>query len=231
MPLSMTISNGIKLAPVILILLLGACADALNWNPETHQVVAGDTVYSISFRYRIDQRDLIRWNRLGSGGYIYVGQQLRLTPPDGYSPPNTSGGQGRPPGNQSGPPAANVAVKWQWPTEGRVIAGFGATAKTQSGIQIGGKMKQDVRAASGGEVVYAGNGLPGYGNLLIIKHSTAYLSAYGHNSRLLVDEGDRVQGGQVIGRMGEGPGQRPLLHFEIRQSGKPVNPLGFLPKR
>ena len=95
-----------RLAPVLLTLMLGACADALNWNPDMHQVVAGDTVYSISFRYRIDQRDLIRWNRLGADGFIYVGQQLRLTPPEGYRPPNTSGGQGRPPSGQSSPPVA-----------------------------------------------------------------------------------------------------------------------------
>ena len=79
--------------------------------------------------------------------------------------------------------------------------------------------------------MYAGNGLPGYGNLLIIKHTSDYLSAYGYNQKLLVAEGDRVQGGQQIARMGEGPGQRPLLHFEIRRSGQPANPLRYLPKR
>ena len=97
-------------------------------------------------------------------------------------------------------------------------------------MHIGGKRGQSIVAAARGEVVYAGSGLPGYGQLLIIKHTSDYLSAYGHNQTLLVGEGDQVQGGQVIARMGEGPGQRPLLHFEIRRGGQPANPLGYLPK-
>ena len=88
-----------------------------------------------------------------------------------------------------------------------------------------------MRAASGGQVVYAGSGLKTYGQLIIIKHNATYLSAYGHNEALLVTEGDRVNGGQQIARMGEGPGRKPLLHFEIRRDGKPVNPLAYLPRR
>ena len=224
--------------PVILCLLLGACSSALNWAPETHVVQAGETVYEISFRYRIDQADLIAWNRLGSGGLIFVGQKLRLTPPPGYTPsrsgtsaPTSASRSGSTSGRSSGSPGTVSAVRWQWPTEGSVIAGYGATAKTQSGVQISGRMRQPIEAAAAGEVVYVGSGLPGYGQLLIIKHSDAYLSAYGHNDRLVVSEGDRVTAGQVVARMGEGPGQRPMLHFEIRKWGKPVNPLGYLPKR
>ena len=122
-------------------------------------------------------------------------------------------------------------MAWQWPTSGGVIAGYGSSTKTRSGIQIGGKQGQAIRAASAGRVVYAGTGLTGYGHLLIIKHNNDYLSAYGHNDRLLAKEGDQVAAGQRIADMGIGPGQRALLHFEIRLRGEPVNPLGYLPKR
>jgi lipoprotein NlpD len=222
------------LAPVLACLIMGACSSALRWEPETHVVQSGETVYSIAFQYGIDQRDLIGWNQLGSGGLIFTGQQLRLSAPDGYSPGQLSSSTARrqeaarrAPSAQSGA----ALVKWRWPTEGTIIAGFGATAKTQSGVHIAGKRRQPIKAAASGEVVYAGSGLPGYGQLLIIKHTSDYLSAYGHNQKLLVGEGDRVQGGQLIAQMGDGPGQRPLLHFEIRRSGQPVNPLGYLPKR
>lgn len=227
-------------------LMLAACSSALRWDPQTrmqtraqtHTVQSGQTVYSIAFQYGIDQRDLIGWNGLGTGGLIFAGQRLRLTAPDGYSSQRSSAPAARrqaPSASpRSAPPPGRIAstpVQWRWPTDGKVIAGFGATAKTQSGVQIAGRRGQPVVAAARGEVVYAGNGLPGYGNLLIIKHSSDYLSAYGHNQKLLVAEGDQVQAGQLIARMGEGPGQRPLLHFEIRRSGQPADPLAYLPKR
>jgi len=224
--------------PVLVCLVIGGCGSALRWEPETHVVRSGETVYSIAFQYGIDQRDLIGWNGLSADGLIFTGQRLRLTPPDGYRPPRPAASTNRPRGpvashrrtSPSGPVAA-PPVKWRWPTSGPVIAGFGATAKTQSGVHIAGKRGQKIYAAAGGVVVYAGSGLPGYGQLLIIKHSSDYLSAYGHNQKLMVGEGDRVKSGQLIARMGEGPGQRPLLHFEIRRSGEPVNPLKYLPKR
>ena len=233
------------LAPVLVCLLMCACTSALRWAPETHVVQSGETVYSIAFQYGIDQRDLIGWNQLGSGGLIFSGQRLRLTAPNAYtsgpsssssssraSSPASSKARRQEPVRRSPPgQSAAAAVKWRWPTEGLIIAGYGATAKTQSGIQIAGKRRQPIYAAASGEVVYAGSGLPGYGQLLIIKHNSGYLSAYGHNQKLMVGEGDRVQAGQQIAMMGDGPGQRPLLHFEIRYSGQPVNPLGYLPKR
>lgn len=225
------------LSPVLVCLIIGACSSALRWTPQTHVVRSGETVYSIAFQYGIDQRDLIGWNDLAANGLIFKGQQLRLTPPDGYSPSRSSAPRARreeptaparraPPSSQP----ATAPVTWRWPTTGPVIAGFRATAKTQSGMHIAGKRGQKIHAAASGEIVYAGSGLPGYGKLLIIKHTSDYLSAYGHNQTLLVGEGDRVQGGQLIAKMGDGPGQRPLLHFEIRRSGQPVNPLGYLPK-
>ncbi len=108
---------------------------------------------------------------------------------------------------------------------------FGQSPGTQSGIQIAGRLRQPVVAAADGVVVYAGSGLVGYAQLLIIKHNATYLSAYGYNDSLLVKEGDRVRRGQKVARVGEGPGQRPLLHFEIRKNGRPVDPIRYLPAR
>ncbi|TDJ48561.1 MAG: LysM peptidoglycan-binding domain-containing protein [Gammaproteobacteria bacterium] len=218
------------LAPLIAVLVMIGCSSALRWAPEYYVVQGGDTIYSIAFRYGIDQRDLLAWNRIDNASLIRPGQRLRLSAPGG----STAGSVSTPPPSAPRAPPADRPVQsvgWRWPTDGKVIASYGASAKTQSGIQIGGKRGQSVRAASGGQVVYAGSGLPGYGQLLIIKHNNDYLSAYGHNDRLLVTEGATVKRGQPIARMGLGPGRRPLLHFEIRRRGQPVDPIPFLPSR
>ena len=102
---------------------------------------------------------------------------------------------------------------------------------TRKGIKIAGKLGQPVVASEGGKVVYAGSGLIGYGRLIIIKHNKRYLSAYGHNRLLLVTEGDQVTRGQRIAQMGNGDNGVPMLHFEIRQSGAPVDPLKFIPRK
>jgi lipoprotein NlpD len=105
---------------------------------------------------------------------------------------------------------------------------FGSTTGIGTGIAIGGREGQPVRAAASGRVVYAGGGLPGYGQLVILKHNDTYLSAYGHNSRLLVSQGQEVAAGATIARMGLGPEREPRLHFEIRRDGAPVDPLPLL---
>ena len=221
------------LAILVIATKLAGCSSALSWDPGYHVVESGDTIYSIAFRYDIDQRSLLAWNGIDNAGLIRVGQRLRLSPPSGSSgsaPPRSAGtSQPQRPAPQPSKPAQSV--RWRWPTDGTVIAGYGSSTKTRSGIQIGGRQGQAVRAASGGRIVYAGTALAGYGHLLIIKHNNDYLSAYGHNDRLLVKEGDQVAAGQRIADMGIGPGKRPLLHFEIRLRGEPVNPAGYLPKR
>jgi len=121
-------------------------------------------------------------------------------------------------------------VSWQWPTDGRLARSFDV-ADTRKGIGLAGSAGQDVVAAAGGDVVYSGTALIGYGELIIIKHSDKLLSAYGHNRRRLVAEGDRVQRGQKIAEMGRDDRQEEMLHFEIRRDGEPVNPLDFLPRR
>ncbi|MBL8225943.1 MAG: peptidoglycan DD-metalloendopeptidase family protein [Chromatiales bacterium] len=225
-----------RLLPLLLAVLAG-CSSGLRWDGEpqppalqdrpratapaaggaaTHVVREGETLYAIARRYGLDPADLARWNGLGDGSLIRVGQELRLGPRGGAAPAK----------EPAGPP-----VRWAWPTGGAVAAGFGASRAAQTGMLISGAVGDPVRAAADGVVVYAGNGLAGYGELLIVKHSEQWLSAYGHNSALLVREGERVGGGQAIARMGLGPGRQPLLHFEVRRNGVPVDPVPLLPAR
>ena len=111
-----------------------------------------------------------------------------------------------------------------------MVSPYGASAGTETGIGIGGEIGASIRAAAPGDVVYAGDGLAAYGNLIIIKHNDTYLSAYGHNDQMVVSEGDAVDQGQEIARMGLGPERKPQLHFEIRRNGTPVDPMGYLPR-
>jgi lipoprotein NlpD len=226
-------------ALVVTTLLLNGCAAVLTWEPDTYTVQKGDTLYAIAWRFDLDQRDLAAWNGLGSGHLIYPGQEISLTPPAGNRVASTRKQERRtPPSPTPAPgPARNVKrapvapAEWVWPTAGQLTSRYGDGALGGNGVDIAGRSGQEVFAASGGEVVYSGSGLIGYGKLIIIKHSEAYLSAYGHNAELLVLEGTRVSKGQKIAQMGEGPGKKPVLHFEIRLDGKPVDPLRYLPKR
>jgi lipoprotein NlpD len=131
----------------------------------------------------------------------------------------------------SGEPAANGEVAWRWPADGQVVGTYLAGDQTRQGIDIAGRAGNPVRAAADGAVVYSGNGLVGYGELIIIKHSPSFLSAYGHNRKRLVKEGDRVKAGQLIAEMGSSSASRDSLHFEIRRNGKPANPIDYLPRR
>lgn len=122
------------------------------------------------------------------------------------------------------------STEWVWPVAGSDIDDGHGVTKSRKGVDIHGDIGVPVRAASAGHVVYSGSGLEGYGNLLIIKHAGNYLSAYGFNSRLLVAEGDQVSAGDKIAEMGMGPGQTPMLHFEIRHDGQPLAVNRILPK-
>lgn len=136
-----------------------------------------------------------------------------------------------PPANESTGPAGPSPKGWTWPSNGVLIGKFSSNGSLNKGIDIAGDLGQPVLAASDGSVVYAGSGLRGYGELVIIKHSDTYVSAYGHNRRLLVREGQQVKAGQTIAEMGSTGTDRVKLHFEIRRQGKPVDPLQFLPRR
>lgn len=122
-------------------------------------------------------------------------------------------------------------VRWRWPAAGSLLARFMPGDATKQGIDIAGHAGDAVVAAADGVVVYSGSGLVGYGELVIIKHSDEWLSAYGHNRRRLVQEGQRVRAGQAIAEMGSTGATRDELHFEIRRNGRPVDPLQYLPGR
>jgi lipoprotein NlpD len=132
------------------------------------------------------------------------------------------------------PATASIAPEfdgnWVWPTRGRVVRGFQQDSAGRKGISIGGNTGQPVLAAASGKVVYVGSGLVGYGRLIIIKHNESLLSAYGHNSQLLVEEGEQVSMGQTIAKMGNSGAAQTALYFEIRKDGKPVNPMQYLPR-
>ena len=123
------------------------------------------------------------------------------------------------------------APQWRWPVRGPLLSSFQGTNPLNKGIDLGGKLGEPVLAAAGGQVVYSGSGLRGYGKLLIVKHNETFLSAYAHNDRLLVKEGEFVKAGQRIADMGSSGTDRVRLHFEIRRDGTPVDPLKFLPRR
>jgi lipoprotein NlpD len=227
------------LAPALL--LLAACSGAVRWEEPApgpppvaragappagaeHVVKPGETLYGIASRYGLGVEQLSRWNGLGDGSLIRVGQRLRLAPPAASPVAPMPEGPGEP---------GEAPPRWQRPVAGPVLAAFGESPLTASGIQFGGRPGEPVRAAASGTVVYAGSGLKGYGELLIIKHGPTWLSAYGYNQALLVGEGETVTTGQAVARMGEGPGvdgqRRPALHFEIRRNGMPVDPAAQLP--
>jgi len=215
-----------------------------------HTVEKGDTLYSIAWRYGFDYRQVAAWNNIQSPYEIYPGEELLIIPPNRYSGPRESRSSSAasqkapepsptrrstrataPKARNSSPVTASGGpVAWAWPTLGE-IAGRFAPDSGKKGIDIAGKSGQPIRAAGRGTVVYSGKGLRGYGNLLIIKHNETYLSAYGHNKKLLVKEGDTVEKGENIARMGQKSKSGSILYFEIRRGGKPVDPLKQLPEK
>lgn len=203
-----------------------------------YRVRPGDTLYRIALDHGLDYRALAAWNGLADPHRIQAGQLLRVRPPvaRAKAPAPATNVDGRaPPGEQARPlpasidhAAARLPLLWTWPSSGPLLARFGEGMN--KGIDIGGARGQPVRAAAAGEVVYAGANLRGYGKLIIIRHGESLLSAYAHNQRLLVAEGQTVALGQVIAEMGDTDADQVKLHFEIREYGKPVDPLNFLPK-
>ena len=202
-------------------------------NRELYVVRPQDTVYSIAWRYGLDFHDLARWNNIGSDFRITVGQTLSLAPSRSATPARSRAPTpARPPPsspapNRSAQPSAGATgLTWDWPTDRS-----GAPRPVPSGgVLLSGQLGQDVRAAAAGRVVYSGTGIRGYGNLIIIKHGENLLSAYAHNRESLVHDGQEIALGQLIGHMGEGAPGKPVLYFEIRRNGKPVDPLSFLPR-
>lgn len=244
------LTRGWLAAALLLLLVAGCVSDAgrpgtvgqraiVKSKPtygEIHVVARGDTLYSIAFRNNLDYRELAAWNGIGRDYTIRVGQRLRLTAPARRATARAAPAAPTPsPGSPRAPavaaPAAPIigSAGWEWPTRGEIARSFSASGN--KGLDIAGEAGQLVIAARGGRVVYSGTALKGYGELIIIKHDDQYLSAYGYNRRRLVEEGEDVGPGQPIAELGLGPESRPLLHFEVRDRGRPLDPLGLLPRR
>ena len=217
---------------------------------DFYTVKAGDSLMSISRKSGVSYSNLIRINHLQKPYGIYTGQRIylksnsssesladrtpqKVVPVAGGNTQTTASSTAVPASVAiaptkvvSGKSRSVSGVSWMWPARGTVIRNFSSTNK---GIDIAGSRGQNVNAAASGQVVYSGNALRGYGNLIIINHDNEYLSAYAHNDMLLVKEGQRVKKGQVIAKMGSTDASRVMLHFEIRYRGNSVNPRKYLP--
>lgn len=225
---------------------------------NSHQVSSGETLFSIAWRYEKNVQKLARSNGISYPYTIYKGQRLTLdtsrvskvaSRPSASSskssssktttskstvssPPKTST---KPRPKVTAPPPRKAPVlpsnwRWQWPTTGRVVKRFNSTSLFK-GIDIQSHSGAPVVVAAPGVVVYSGSGLRGYGKLIIVKHSDVFLSAYAHNRKIFVREGQELKGGQKISEVGGDPSNKKRLYFEIRKDGKPVDPLRYLPKR
>ena len=223
-----------------------------RWSPTVHKVRRGETLYSIAFQYGQDYRTMAKRNGIRRPYTIYAGQKLKLrtsnkkfkTANKTYSKKkvvkkktqsSTRIKKSRKKATQKKKTYKSTnkvgRVSWHWPTSGKIIETFSSKSSTRKGIDIAGRLGQKIKAASAGRVVYSGSGLRGYGKLIIVKHNEQYLSAYAHNRKLLVKQGDKVKLGQGIAEMGRSGAERVKLHFEIRREGNPVNPMRYLPKR
>ncbi|MBK1700145.1 hypothetical protein CKO22_04225 [Thiococcus pfennigii] len=225
-----------------------------------YRIRAGDTLSDIALREGIDLATLADWNALEPPYRILAGGLLRVAPPPpspaarlqpgpsapderrmrGRSAPSASAGvsgaaataPAHPPSKPRRSPSEAIAsgIAWQWPLVGRVVKGFDARDRTRQGIRIAARPGELVVAAASGTVGYSGDGLKGYGNLIILKHKDDYLSAYGFNRRLLVAKGEKVTRGQPIAEVGQTTGGEAQLHFEVRKDGAAVDPLKLLPR-
>lgn len=243
-PLIISCSNDGHLAPVVESSWRGHVNAA-----ETYVVLSGDTLYSIAFRYDLDYRQLAALNHLYAPYRLQVGQRLhtRIKSFKVSAAPAPVIQKVNPPvtmpikSNQISPQATNKIPfmerlrpassqnSWYWPVEGKLASHF-SPQNGKKGINIAGKKGEKIRAAKKGVVAYAGSGLNGYGNLIIIKHDDQFLTAYGNNARNLVSEGQSVRAGQEIAQMGMVDRRYWGVHFEIRQRGQPINPLNVLPR-
>lgn len=237
----------------VLFFLLNACTNnnyAPIYNLERPKTVThgsyivrrGDTLYAIAWRYGRDHRELAKSNGIAWPYTIYTGQRINLSKQEPVKKwvPNTSSTSSKQSQPQSTtqqkvvvqpkpapqPVMQKGPIVWHWPVKGKIVSNFNGT--TNKGIDIQGRAGQAVHAAADGVVVYAGSGLIGYGNLVIVKHSQTFLSAYAHNKKILVAETNEVKAGQKIAEIGSSGASENKLHFEIRKNGKPVNPMWYL---
>ena len=216
--------------------------------PGFYRVKRGDTLIRIALDNGQSYRDIATWNNITDPNLIEVDQVLRVKPPpssarvvtkpiEPIKPVDSKASTDKKVAAKkveekevaSAEPKADAVdppIKLSWPAKGKVVDEFNE-AKNK-GIDIAGKMGEPIQAAADGKVVYAGNSLRGYGNLVIIKHDNTYLTAYAHNRTLVVKEGENVRKGQRIAEMGDSDANMVKLHFEVRMNGKPVNPMQYL---
>ncbi len=242
---------GVSCCVAVILLTLSGCEERevlapvveLNWkeinnHKRQHVVARGETLFAIAFRYDQDYRNLAAANHLQSPYTLRVGQVLQLR--HGGQPAPATHAISPPPSARRSNFSRHVVqpifveskqrnVSWLWPVRGKIVANY-VPQQGKKGIDIAGYKGEKIQAAAGGTVAYAGNGLAGYGNLIIIKHDNQYLTAYGNNLRNLVKEGQQIHQGQVIADMGVVDRRYWGVHFEIRKAGKPVNPLNYLQK-
>lgn len=232
----------------------------IDGHNDSYVVKAGDTLFSIAWLNNLTVERLAITNGLAVGDIIYPGQRLSLNPLNKaqLKPPKapSTGANSKTvvtKNNNSGaktassktsarkqPKSQNLDKKitasgkpgaWHWPARGKIIQYFSVRGTINKGIDFQGRLGEPVVAAKSGKVVYSGDGLIGYGKLIIIKHDSQFLSAYGHNNKILVREGEKVKAKQKIAEIGKTGTDRVKLHFEIRKNGKSVDPLKYLPKR
>jgi len=217
--------------------------------PGYYTVKPGDTLIRIGLDHGQNWRDIIRWNNIENPNVIDVGQVLKIAPPAAdpsqevaISKPVQLGTVSNTTEEKKNTPAveqpsvnsvrnegSDDAFQLIWPAQGPVSSSFDDSKN--KGIDISGKAGDPVLAAADGKVVYSGAGLRGYGNLIIVKHSNTYLTAYAHNQTLLAREDQSVKKGQKIAEMGNSDSEQVKLHFELRRMGKPVDPVKYLPQR
>ena len=211
---------------------------------DEYRVQSGDTLIGIAFKLGMDYRELQRINKIKDRNKIYAGQVLK-TQSSGASPKAVTQTSQKSPAvkpkavqksasstsNKTKDVASTSNITWGCPHNGKILAGYSAAENGNKGLDIAGKIGDPVLAAADGTVVYAGSGLLGYGNLVIISHDQDYLSAYAHNSRILVRENQKVKFGEPVAEIGNTGASMPMLHFEVRRDGRPVDPLRYLPKR
>ena len=229
-----------RLAAAAMAATLAACGTP-SVGPGYYRVERGDTLSKIARAHRQSVPSIVRWNSLTNPDAIEIGQVLRVAPPGGSSTraapgdvrttPDTVSANAAPRADSAAQatPAPSSRIALVWPAQGTTVLSFDGTRS--KGIDIANALGTPVVAAASGTVVYAGNGLRGYGNLLIIKHNADYLTAYAHNSQLLVQEGQAVSQGQQIAAMGDSDNNRVALHFELRYKGQSIDPARYLPTR
>lgn len=223
-----------------------------------HVVQPGDTLYRIAWRYGRELEELAQANNIDPPYVIVPGQKINLekgklrnrkfsTTEKAVATNKGNVTERKESVSERKPVTENKKynnfknINWKWPHLGPIIATYNSPSSENmnglakglpnKGIDISGQVGDPIFAAADGEVVYAGNGLLGYGNLVIINHNEHYLSAYAHNRKILVSEGQIIKIGQIIAEMGSSESQKIKLHFEIRKDGQPVDPLLYLPKR